>query len=564
MAETKELENMVLSFRVSELQMLLGFAGRNKSGRKNELQARALELLRLRSHPVQLKIRELYKTIQADQLAAHQMYGQTGGSGEPQIDQNMHSRNYYTRQAISQQQQSQSSVSSGKDLPPAHQASIPQAPRTNPVYPSSGYTSVTPQQTSTAPYNPYPYPPKVLPSPLQIQSRSQYPIHPDVRLKKLPFFDLLAELLKPSSLMPQGSMRLQENTFMFHLTPQQSTDIASSRDCRAGSKMDYTVQVQMRFCLQETSCEQEDCFPPSIAVKVNGKLCPLPNPIPTNKPGVEPKRPPRPVNISPLVKLSPTVGNQIHVTWSADYGRRYAIAIYLVRKLSSAELLMRLKNRGVRHSDYTRGLIKEKLNEDADSEIATTSLRVSLACPLGKMRMSTPCRASTCSHLQCFDASLFLQMNERKPTWNCPVCDKPALYDNLVIDGYFQEVLNSKKLLPDVNEIQLLQDGSWENLVLKKEKDKDKNETKVITNTENRKIDVDTVDLDENTLTPPKEKKRAVVIDLISDSDDDDEHTTPTQSTKKVASGTSSPKKSQTSSISSTSESPELMIIDLE
>lgn len=32
----------------------------------------------------------------------------------------------------------------------------------------------------------------------------------------------------------------------------------------------------MRFCLQETSCEQEDCFPPSIAVKVNGKLCPLP------------------------------------------------------------------------------------------------------------------------------------------------------------------------------------------------------------------------------------------------------------------------------------------------
>lgn len=142
-------------------------------------------------------------------------------------------------------------------------------------------------------------------------------------------------------------------------------------------------------------------------------------------------------------------------------------------------------------------LVKEKLNEDADSEIATTSLRVSLACPLGKMRMSTPCRATTCSHLQCFDASLFLQMNERKPTWNCPVCDKPALYDNLVIDGYFQEVLNSKKLLPDVNEIQLLQDGSWENLVLKKEKDKEKNETKVITNSQDRKIDVDTVDLGE-------------------------------------------------------------------
>lgn len=88
-------------------------------------------------------------------------------------------------------------------------------------------------------------------------------------------------------------------------------------------------------------------------------------------------------------------------------------------------------------------------------------------------------------------------MNERKPTWNCPVCDKPALYDNLVIDGYFQEVLNSNKLLPDVNEIQLLQDGSWENLVLKKEKDKDKekNEAKAAADSRDDKIDVDTVDL---------------------------------------------------------------------
>lgn len=73
---------------------------------------------------------------------------------------------------------------------------------------------------------------------------SQYPVHPDVRFKKLPFFDMLGELLKPSSLTPQGTMRLQESTFVFHLTPQQSTDIASSRDCRAGSKMDYTVQVK--------------------------------------------------------------------------------------------------------------------------------------------------------------------------------------------------------------------------------------------------------------------------------------------------------------------------------
>lgn len=33
----------------------------------------------------------------ADQLAAHQMYGQSGAAAEPQIEQSMHPRNYITR-----------------------------------------------------------------------------------------------------------------------------------------------------------------------------------------------------------------------------------------------------------------------------------------------------------------------------------------------------------------------------------------------------------------------------------------------------------------------------------
>lgn len=145
------------------------------------------------------------------------------------------------------------------------------------------------------------------------------------------------------------------------------------------------------------------------------------------------------------------------------------MAVYLVSRLSSTDLLQRLRNKGVRPSEYTRGLIKDKLSEDADMEIATTSLKVSLVCPLGKMRMQLPCRATSCSHLQCFDASLFLQMNERKPTWVCPVCDKPILYENLAIDGYFSDILNSEKLPSDSMEVQLNVDGEWTILAAKKE-----------------------------------------------------------------------------------------------
>lgn len=56
------------------------------------------------------------------------------------------------------------------------------------------------------------------------------PPHPDVHLKKLAFFDVMAVLLKPSTLLPtSNTQRIQEGTYYFHLTPQQATDIASNR-----------------------------------------------------------------------------------------------------------------------------------------------------------------------------------------------------------------------------------------------------------------------------------------------------------------------------------------------
>merc|ERR1719394_1898278 len=78
--------------------------------------------------------------------------------------------------------------------------------------------------------------------------------------------------------------------------------------------------------------------------------------------------------------------------------------------------------------------------------------------------MTHPCRASTCDHLQCFDANLYLMMNEKKPKWLCPVCNKPALFDNLQIDGYFKEVIGSDRLPDDEHEIVLHSDGTWDPL----------------------------------------------------------------------------------------------------
>lgn len=447
---------MVMSFRVSELQVLLGFAGRNKSGRKQELLQRALLLVQKGcSMPVQIKIRELYRQI----YASTQRRRFTGSGSPPGV--------------MVPTEGNQQIVSPGMS---------PLGPLD---FSNKNIASVSPVSTGI-------------------------PVHPDVRFKRLPFYDVLGELLKPTSLMPKSTSRFQESGFVFHLTPQQAQDIAMSRDFRPGAKCEYTVQVQLRFCLLETSCEQEDNFPPSICVRVNGKMTALPNPIPTSKPGVEPKRPGRPVDITSLCRLSPTVSNHLDVSWASEFGRGYCLAVYLVRRLSSDILLQRLKQFGNRHSDHTRALIKEKLAHDPESEVATTSLRVSLMCPLGKMRMVIPCRASTCTHLQCFDASTFLLMNEKKPTWICPVCDKPATFDKLIIDGYFVEIFRQS---PETNEIVFHEDGSWTTL-------KQQKETHVIASPVVLPAAIVTQPVPQSSSSGSKQQD---VIDLTLDSSDEDD-----------------------------------------
>ncbi|XP_069734707.1 E3 SUMO-protein ligase PIAS3 isoform X2 [Phaenicophaeus curvirostris] len=428
MAEAAELKHMVMSFRVSELQVLLGFAGRNKSGRKHELLTRALQLLKSGCSPaVQMKIKELY-------------------------------RRRFPRKILTPSDLSMLHIQAGQ-LPSAT-ALAPGTVCHLPYDHSSGAAAVPAALLPPAPGPKHEADVPHLSPPI-------HPVHPDVKMKRLPFYDVYDELIKPTTLASTNSQRFEEAQFTFALTPQQVQQILTSRDVLPGAKCDYTIQVQLRFCLCETSCPQEDYFPPNLFVKVNGKLCPLPGYLPPTKNGAEPKRPSRPVNITPLARLSATVPNTIVVNWSSEFGRNYSLSVYLVKQLTSVTLLQKLRAKGIRNPDHSRALIKEKLTADPDSEIATTSLRVSLMCPLGKMRLIVPCRAITCTHLQCFDAALYLQMNEKKPTWTCPVCDKKAPYDNLIIDGLFMEILNS---CTDCDEIQFMEDGSWCPMKPKKEK----------------------------------------------------------------------------------------------
>ncbi|KAJ8029476.1 E3 SUMO-protein ligase PIAS2 [Holothuria leucospilota] len=77
---------------------------------------------------------------------------------------------------------------------------------------------------------------------------------------------------------------------------------------------------------------------------------------PQNKPGVEAKRPGRPLNITPLIRLLPSATNQIEIQWIPEIARSYCATVHLVRQVTSEELLARLKARNVRNPDHSRAL----------------------------------------------------------------------------------------------------------------------------------------------------------------------------------------------------------------
>jgi len=161
MSEADVLKNMVMSFPVSELTMLLSFAGRSRSGRKTELQSRALELTKLRSAPINAKVRELYRSIQQQTAMAM-------GQSPPELPSTAYLPSSSRTGSSSQMSPSKSGYSAADIERAALQAR-------NQSY-STGLSGYAPAYSAKS----------------TIPSSPSFPIHPDVRLKKLPFFDSLA------------------------------------------------------------------------------------------------------------------------------------------------------------------------------------------------------------------------------------------------------------------------------------------------------------------------------------------------------------------------------------
>lgn len=335
----------------------------------------------------------------------------------------------------------------------------------------------------------------------------------------LPFYDVISVLLKPVELHSSDSPTLKQTKqlqFPFLLTAEHISKISYRADVTPLPR--YELQLRFFNLTEPVQGPQKDDFPLNCYARVDDSVVQLPNVIPTNKTNAEPKRPSRPVNITSNMnryKKEHTVA----VEWLADK-RVWAAGVYFVHRVNSDILFKRLNQNVSRHRslEVTKQEVIKKLSGGED-DIAMDRLNISLLDPLCKTRMTTPSRCQDCTHLQCFDLLSYLMMNEKKPTWQCPVCSSNCPYDRLIVDDYFLDML--AKVDKNTTEVELKEDGSYD--VIKEEAFciSDDDDDDVVPATVNGTASCSSTN--GNGLANEAAKKKPADDDIITLSDDDDE-----------------------------------------
>mgnify|MGYP003365605771 CR=1 FL=1 len=151
--------------------------------------------------------------------------------------------------------------------------------------------------------------------------------------------------------------------------------------------------------------------------------------------------------------------NNIEIIF-AQTTSKYIASCFVVQIKSPEELLQEIIHKRPKiKTDVTLAFIKETLDAESDDDFVTTSMVLSLQCPISYTKMRYPARSIDCKHLQCFDALWYLHSQQQVPTWSCPICSKKAPYENLRISEYVETIV--QKTNDDIEQVQINRDGSW-------------------------------------------------------------------------------------------------------
>ena len=128
----------------------------------------------------------------------------------------------------------------------------------------------------------------------------------------------------------------------------------------------------------------------------------------------------------------------------------------LVKSRSDTEILDLIKTSKVSKED----VFKERYGAKEDDDDIVAGLEtVTLKDPYTRSKISVPVRGKACIHVQCYDAATFITMSKTAKKRECPVCFKPTCLEDLVVDGFFEDILANTP--NDVESVEIGMEGKW-------------------------------------------------------------------------------------------------------
>ncbi|KAH9251867.1 hypothetical protein BASA81_010310 [Batrachochytrium salamandrivorans] len=213
-----------------------------------------------------------------------------------------------------------------------------------------------------------------------------------------------------------------------------------------------THYLKCRFVLYSPETRQftlTNMWPTGCSLQINSQL--LFDTCPTPAAMIRPMASPLPLLDLTQLPLHPsgaaaaTATAQYNVSFSAQRKAtnvQWFVILFTLRKKPQDTILNELTRNSPSLLESTRRMLST-----FDSEVACIDpITIRLRDPVSMGLISVPVRSRVCSHLQCFDFATHLEINTkaRNPKWKCPTCSQDASVRLLVVDQWFQAVLDSR------------------------------------------------------------------------------------------------------------------------
>ncbi|KAJ6604600.1 PINIT domain-containing protein [Mycena vulgaris] len=316
-----------------------------------------------------------------------------------------------------------------------------------------GFTSASVTTSSVGRYDPYAPPRKATAT-----TSSAPATRPGIRFKESPFFRVqqtasaVIECPESSSATDRRQQLLTFNLTADHIAKLKSDSSKYQLRLFCTSSVFYSPTLST-FRPNTGPCLIE--FPPTCEVRVNNVQLNANLKGLKKKPGTAP-----PPDLGKYIRLATTT-NKVEMIYvnsqQPAQPKKFYLVVQLVETVNVESLVQELKKTGYRSShDIRREMISSMT---IDEDIVAGPQKMSLKCPLSYMRVNTPCRSRKCTHSQCFDATSWFSVMEQTTTWLCPVCERTLDCKDLIIDGYFDEIL--KQSPESVEDVVVEADGEW-------------------------------------------------------------------------------------------------------